>query len=147
LLVETATDNPTRTVAGVRNLISKNGGNLATNGSVSFLFKKMGVFRLAPAGVDQDELELYLIDHGLEEMGESTSDKGEPELVIRCAFADFGKLQEALEARHIVPLSAEHEYVCSQPIELPEEEATEVLTLIDKLEQDEDVQRVFHTLA
>jgi transcriptional/translational regulatory protein YebC/TACO1 len=80
-------------------------------------------------------------------MGESTSDKGEPELVIRCAFADFGKLQEALEARHIAPLSAEHEYVCSQPIELPEHEATEVLTLIDKLEQDEDVQRVFHTLA
>jgi YebC/PmpR family DNA-binding regulatory protein len=147
LLVEAATDNPTRTVAGVRNVMSKNGGNLATNGSVSFLFKKMGVFRLAPAGIDQDELELYLIDHGLEEMGESTSDKGETELVIRCAFADFGKLQEALEARHIAPLSAEHEYVCSQPIELPEHEATEVLTLIDKLEQDEDVQRVFHTLA
>jgi transcriptional/translational regulatory protein YebC/TACO1 len=80
-------------------------------------------------------------------MGESTSDKGEPELVIRCAFADFGKLQEALEARHITPLSAEHEYVCAQPIELPEHEATEVLTLIDKLEQDEDVQRVFHTLV
>src|SRR5580700_3525735 len=76
LLVETATDNPTRTVAGVRNLISKNGGNLATHGSVSFLFKKMGVFRLAPAGIDQDELELDLIDHGLEEMGEGTNDKG-----------------------------------------------------------------------
>ena len=147
LLVETATDNPTRTVAGVRNLISKNGGNLATHGSVSFLFKKMGVFRLAPAAFDQDELELDLIDHGLEEMGESTNDKGEPELVIRCAFADFGKLQEALEARGITPLSAEHEYVCAQPIELPESEATEVLTLIDKLERDEDVQRVFHTLA
>ena len=147
LLVETATDNPTRTVAGVRNLMSKNGGNLATNGSVSFLFKKMGVFRLAPAGIDQDELELYLIDHGLEEMGESTGEKGEPELVIRCAFADFGKLQEALEARSITPLSAEHEYVCAQPIELPETHATEVLTLIDKLEQDEDVQRVYHTLA
>jgi YebC/PmpR family DNA-binding regulatory protein len=147
LLVETATDNPTRTVAGVRNLISKNGGNLATHGSVSFLFKKMGVFRLAPAGIDQDDLELYLIDHGLDEMGESTNDKGEPELVIHCAFADFGKLQEALEARGITPLSAEHEYVCAQPVELPEADATEVLTLIDKLEQDEDVQRVFHTLA
>jgi YebC/PmpR family DNA-binding regulatory protein len=147
LLVETATDNPTRTVAGVRNLMSKNGGNLATNGSVSFLFKKMGVFRLAPTGIDQDDLELYLIDHGLEEMGESTNDKGEPELVIRCVFADFGKLQEALEARGITPLSAEHEYVCSQPVELPEDEATEVLTLIDRLEQDEDVQRVFHTLG
>jgi YebC/PmpR family DNA-binding regulatory protein len=147
LLVETATDNPTRTVAQVRSAITKGGGNLATSGSVSFLFKKMGVFRLSPEGIDQDDLELYLIDHGLEEMGESTGEKGEPQLVIRCAFADFGKLQEALEARNINPLSAEHEYICTVPTELPEEQATEVLTLIDKLEQDEDVQKVFHTLA
>jgi YebC/PmpR family DNA-binding regulatory protein len=147
LLVETATDNPTRTVAAVRNIITKNGGNLASSGSVSFLFKKMGVFRLDPAGVDQDDLELYLIDHGLEEMGESTGEKGEPQLVIRCAFADFGKLQEALEARRLTPLSAEHEYLCTTPTELPEAQATEVLTLIDRLEQDDDVQQVFHTLA
>jgi YebC/PmpR family DNA-binding regulatory protein len=147
LLVETATDNPTRTVAAVRNVITKNGGNLATSGSVSFLFKKMGVFRLDPAGIDQDDLELYLIDHGLEEMGESSGEKGEPRLVIRGAFADFGKLQEALEARRIVPLSAEHEYICTAPTELPEAQATEVLTLIDRLEQDDDVQQVFHTLA
>ncbi|HVW70301.1 MAG TPA: YebC/PmpR family DNA-binding transcriptional regulator, partial [Steroidobacteraceae bacterium] len=147
LLVETATDNPTRTVAQVRAAITKGGGNLATNGSVSFLFKKMGVFRLNPEGIDQDDLELYLIDHGLEEMGESTGEKGEPQLVIRCAFPDFGKLQLALEARGITPLSAEHEYICTVPTELPEEQATEVLTLIDKLEQDDDVQKVFHTLA
>jgi transcriptional/translational regulatory protein YebC/TACO1 len=102
---------------------------------------------LSPAGIDQDDLELYLIDHGLEEMGESTNDKGEPELVIRGAFADFGKLQEALEARGITPLSAEHEYICAQPVELPEGQATDVLGLIDKLEQDEDVQRVYHSLA
>src|ERR1700727_871463 len=131
LLVETATDNPTRTV-----------------GSVSFLFKKMGVFRLDPAAVkDQDELELDLIDHGLEEMGESTGDKGEPQLVIRGAFNDFGHLQEALEKRGITPLSAEHEYICAVPIELPEDQAAEVLGLIDKLEQDDDVQKVFHSLA
>jgi YebC/PmpR family DNA-binding regulatory protein len=147
LLVETATDNPTRTVAAVRNVITKNGGNLATSGSVSFLFKKMGVFRLDPTGIDQDELELYLIDHGLEEMGESTGEKAEPQLVIRAAFSDFGRLQEALEARGINSLSAEHEYICTVPTELPENEATEVMTLVDKLEQDEDVQRVFHTLA
>jgi YebC/PmpR family DNA-binding regulatory protein len=147
LLVETATDNPTRTVAGVRNAITKSGGNLASSGSVSFLFRKMGVFRLDPAGLDQDDLELYLIDHGLEEMGESTGEKGEPQLVIRCAFADFGKLQEALEARGLAPLSAEHEYICTAPTELPEAQATEVLTLIDRLEQDDDVQRVFHTLV
>lgn len=147
LMVETATDNPTRTVAEVRNVITKNGGNLATNGSVSFLFKKMGVFRLDPAGIDQDDLELYLIDHGLEEMGESTGEKGEPQLVIRCAFGDFGHVQEALEKRGIAPLSAEHEYVCTVPTELPEAQATEVLTLIDKLEQEDDVQKVFHTLV
>ena len=148
LLVEAATDNPTRTVGSVRNIISKNGGNLGTTGSVSFQFKKMGVFRLDPASVkDQDEFELDMIDHGLEEMGESTGEKGEAQLVIRCAFNDFGRLQEALEARRIVPLSAEHEYICSLPVELPEDQATEVLGLIDKLEQDEDVQKVFHTLA
>jgi YebC/PmpR family DNA-binding regulatory protein len=147
LLVETATDNPTRTVAGVRNIITKGGGNLATNGSVSFLFKKMGVFRLNPDGINQDDLELDLIDHGLEEMGESTGEKGEPQIVIRCAFADFGNVQVALEARGITPVSAEHEYICTVPTELPEEQATEVLTVIDKLEQDEDVQKVFHTLA
>jgi YebC/PmpR family DNA-binding regulatory protein len=148
LLVETATDNPTRTVGSVRNIISKNGGNLGATGSVSFQFKKMGVFRLDPAAVkDQDEFELDMIDHGLDEMGESTGEKGEAQLVIRCAFNDFGRLQEALEARRIVPLSAEHEYICSLPVQLPEDQAAEVLGLIDKLEQDEDVQKVFHTLA
>jgi len=148
LLVETATDNPTRTVASLRNVFSKGAGNLGNTGSVSFLFKKMGVFRLDPAAVpNQDELELDMIDYGLEEMGESTGDKGEPQLVIRCAFGDFGKLQEALEARGITPLSAEHEYICAVPVELAEAEAAEVLALIDKLEQDDDVQKVFHSLA
>jgi YebC/PmpR family DNA-binding regulatory protein len=147
LLVEAATDNPTRTVAHVRNIMSKHGGNLGTTGSVSFQFQKMGVFRLDPAGIDQDELELEMIDHGLEEMGESTGEKGEPQLVLRCAFESFGKLQEALEARKIAPLSAEHEYVCVTPTVLPEAQATEAFELIDKLEQEEDVQRVFHTLA
>jgi YebC/PmpR family DNA-binding regulatory protein len=147
LLVETATDNPTRTVATVRNIIQKNGGNLGTSGSTSFMFRKMGVFRLDPAGLDQDDLELYLMDHGLDEMGESIGEKGETQLVVRCPFEDFGRLQEALEARKIAPLSAEHEYICMAPVELPETEAAEVLALIDKMEQDDDVQRVFHTLA
>jgi len=148
LLVETATDNPTRTVASVRNIFAKGGGNLGSTGSVSFLFKKMGVFRLDPSGIkDQEELELDLIDFGLEEMGDSTGDKGEPQLVIRGAFNDFGKLQETLEKRGITPLSAEHEYICAVPVELPEDQAAEVLALIDKLEQDEDVQKVFHSLA
>ena len=147
ILVETATDNTTRTVGVLRAIFNKNGGNLANTGSVSFLFKRMGVFRLDPKGIDQDDLELYLIDHGLEEMGESTGDKGEPQLVIRCAFNDFGLVQKALEDRGITPLSAELEYVCLTPTVLPEDKATQVLELIDKLEQDDDVQKVFHTLA
>jgi YebC/PmpR family DNA-binding regulatory protein len=147
ILVEAATDNPTRTVASIRHLFTKFGGNLASSGSVSFQFKEMGVFRLNPAGLDQEELELYLIDHGLEEMGESTGEKGEPQLVVRCAFADFGQVQKALEDRGLTPLSAEREFVCITPTELQEAEARQVLELIDKLEQDEDVQTVFHTLA
>jgi len=148
MLVETATDNPTRTVGSLRNAFTKGNGNLGSTGSVGFLFKKMGVFRLRPDAVDnQDELELDLIDYGLEEMGEGTGEKGEPQLVIRCAFNDFGRLQEALETRGIAPLSAEHEYICAVPVELPEGQAAEVLSLIDKLEQDDDVQKVFHTLA
>jgi YebC/PmpR family DNA-binding regulatory protein len=148
LLVETATDNPTRTVGNVRNILTKSAGSFGSTGSVSFLFKKMGVFRLDPSQVkDHDELELDLIDYGLEEMGDSTGEKGEPQVVIRCAFNDFGRLQEAIEKRGLTPLSAEHEYICSMPIELPEEQAAEVLALIDKLEQDDDVQKVFHTLA
>ncbi|HEV8330897.1 MAG TPA: YebC/PmpR family DNA-binding transcriptional regulator, partial [Steroidobacteraceae bacterium] len=145
VLVETATDNPTRTVASVRNAFAKHGGNLATTNSVSFMFKKMGVFRLNPEGIDQDDLELYLIDHGLEEMGESSGEKGEPQIVIRCMFADFGQLQKALEDRKLTPLSAEHEYICLTPTELPEAQATEVMELVDKLEQDDDVQKVYHT--
>ncbi len=147
VLVETATDNPTRTVANVRNVFAKHAGNLASNGSVAFMFRKLGVFRLSPEGIAQDDLELYLMDHGLDEMGEGTGDKGEPQLVIRCAFDDFGQLQKALEERGITPLSATHEYLCSAPTTLPEEQATEVMTLLDKLEQDDDVQNVYHTLA
>ena len=147
ILVEAATDNPTRTVANVRNVFDNTGGNLATTGSVSFQFKKMGVFRLNPEGIVQDDLELDLIDYGLDEMGESTGEKGEPQLVIRCAFADFGQLQKALEDKKITPLSAEHEYICITPMELPEPQAQEVLELIDKMEQEDDVQKVYHTLA
>jgi YebC/PmpR family DNA-binding regulatory protein len=147
LLVETATDNPTRTVSNVRMHFNKGNGNLGNNGSAAFLFKRMGVFRLNPAGLDADELEMELIDHGLEEMGESTGEKGEPQLVIRCSFNDFGQLQKALEDRNITPLVAESEYIPVTPTELPEAQANEVLALIDRLEQDDDVQKVFHNLA
>jgi transcriptional/translational regulatory protein YebC/TACO1 len=130
----------------VRSHFSKSGGNMGAAGSVAFAFKRMGVFRIPPAGIDQEALELDLIDHGLEEMGESTSEKGEPQLVIRCAFADFGRLQRALEERRVAALSAESEYIAQAPVKLPEDQATEVLKLVDRLEQDDDVQKVFHNL-
>jgi YebC/PmpR family DNA-binding regulatory protein len=147
VIVEAATDNATRTVAQVRTIFSKAGGNLATAGSVAFQFNKMGVFRLNPEGIDHDDLELYLIDHGLEEMGDSTGEKGEPQIVARCAFTEFGHMQEALEKRGIHPISAAHEYICTTPIELPEAQATEVLEMVDLLEQNDDVQHVYHSLV
>lgn len=147
VLVETATDNPVRTVAAVRSIFNKLGGSLGVNGSVSFMFNRMGVFKLNPAGIDQDDLELYLIDHGLEEMGEGEGEKGEPLLIVRCNFQDFGQVQKALEDRGITPISAEHEYVCTTATDLPEDKAKEVLELVDRLEQDDDVQNVYHTLA
>jgi YebC/PmpR family DNA-binding regulatory protein len=146
VIVECATDNSTRTVASVRTIFSKGGGNLGSSGSVAFQFRKMGVFRLNPEAIDQDDLELFLIDHGLEEMGESTGEKGEPQLVARCLFADFGRMQEALEKRGITPISATHEYICTTPVELPESQAHDALAMIDKLEQDDDVQNVYHSL-
>jgi YebC/PmpR family DNA-binding regulatory protein len=147
VIVEAATDNPTRTVAQVRTIFSKAGGNLGTAGSVAFQFRKMGVFRLKPDGIDQDDLELYLIDHGLEEFGEGTGDKGEPQLVARCLFPEFGHMQEALEKRGVHPVTAAHEYVATTPVELPEAQATEVLQMIDALEQNDDVQNVYHSLV
>lgn len=147
VLVETATDNPTRTVANVRRHFSHGGGSLGTSGSVAFAFKRMGVFRLDPEGLDAESLELDLIDYGLEEMGESTGEKDEPQLVIRCAFQDFGGMQRALEERGITPLSAELEYIPLNTVHLSEEQATEALAVVDHLEQDEDVQKVFHNLA
>jgi YebC/PmpR family DNA-binding regulatory protein len=147
LVVETATDNVVRTVANVRMHFKDHGGNLGTSGSVSFQFQRMGVFRLAPQGLDLEALELDLIDHGLEELGEGKGQKGEPQVIIRCAFASFGHLQAAIEERKLPLISAESEYVAQNPVELPEEKAREVLELVDALEQDDDVQQVFHSLA
>jgi YebC/PmpR family DNA-binding regulatory protein len=148
LIVETATDNPTRTVANVRMHFKDHEGNMGSTGSVAFMFARMGVFKLAPEGLgDLDELELELIDHGLEEMGEGTGEKGEKQIIIRCAFQNFGQLQAAIEAKKITPLSAESEYVPSTHVELPEDQMKEVLELVGALEEDEDVQRVYHNLA
>jgi YebC/PmpR family DNA-binding regulatory protein len=147
MVVETATDNVVRTVANVRMHFKNHGGNLGTTGSVAFQFQRMGVFRLAPEGLDVEALELDLIDHGLEELGEGQGEKGEKQVVIRCAFSSFGHMQAALEERKLPVISAESEYVAQTPVELPEAQANEVLALVDELEQDEDVQKVFHNLG
>lgn len=148
VVVVTATDNPTRTFTNVRTCFGKGGGNLGTAGSLAFAFTRMGVFRLDPSTVpDPEALELELIDHGLEEMGEGTNDKGEPELVIRCAMQSFGTIQTALEKLGLETTSSALEFIPGTPQELPEDKATEVLEMVDKLEQDEDVQQVFHALA
>lgn len=146
ILVETATDNHVRTVANVKSHFNKGNGTLGNSGSVAFQFKKMGVFKLNPQGLDAEELELELIDHGLEEMGEGTGENGEEVLVLRTAFTDFGNMQKALEEKHITPISAEVEWIPSTTVTLPEEQAQEVLKLVDRLEQDEDVQKVFYNL-
>jgi len=146
VLVETATDNPTRTVANVRSYFNKGNGNLGTSGSVSFQFKKMGVFKLKPEGLQMDDLELELIDHGLEDLGDGESEQGDPLIVLHVAFNDFGNMQRELESKHIIPLSAEVEWIPTTTVSLSEDHAQEVLKLVDKLEQDEDVQKVFHNL-
>lgn len=148
LVIETATDNVNRTVANLRALFSRGGGNLGTSGSVAFQFTKMGAFTLDPATVpDRDEFELEMIDEGLEELDETVTEDGRDALVARCAFSDFGQMQRALEERGIEPIAAEVEWVPSTPVELPNEQADSVLELVAKLEADEDVQRVFHNLA
>lgn len=147
IIVETATNNPTRTVANVRSYFNKGGGSLGTNGSVSFQFNKMGVFKLNMEGLDADELELELIDAGLEELGESVDDNDNPILVLRCAFADFGNLQKGLEDKNMTPISAELEWIPTVTVPVTDEQAEEVSKLIEKIEQDEDVNKVFHNMA
>ncbi len=147
ILVETATDNSTRTVANVRSHFTKCQGALGTQGSVSFQFKKMGVFKLKPEGLSAEELELELIDAGLEELGEGSGENDSTVLVLRCAFTDFGSLQKALEERNITPLSAELEWIPNLTVPVTDEQAEDVSKLIDKLEQDDDVQKVFHNMG
>lgn len=142
ILVETATDNSTRTVANVRTHFNKGNGNLGNSGSVSFMFNRMGVFTLDPEGLDPEMLELELIDAGLEELGENE----EGNLVIHCTFNDFGAMQKALEDKGIEPLSAEVEWIPATTTDLSDEDAEDVFKLIERLEEDEDVQKVFHNL-
>lgn len=147
LLVETATDNHVRTVANVKACFNKGNGALGNSGSVSFQFKKMGVFKLNPEGLNTDDLELELIDFGLEELGESVDDNDNPIIILRCAFVEFGNLQKALEEKNITPISAELEWIPTITVPVTDEQAEDVSKLIERLEQDDDVNKVFHNMG
>ncbi len=142
VLVETATDNPTRTVANVRMHFRKGDGSLGTSGSVAFTFNRMGEFKIKNAGLNMEDLELELIDHGLEEIGEDADGN----IILRTPFEEFGTMSKALEDKGITPITAELTRIPTTTVELSEEHAKDVLELIDKLEQDEDVQKVYHNL-
>lgn len=147
ILIETATDNPTRTIANLRVHFKKCNGNMATTGSVSFQFDHQGVFEVKAEGVALEEMELELIDHGLESVEAKESEMHGPVIEIRCAFNDFGTMQRAIEELGLEIVSSTGDWVPQNPVELGEEQETEVLELVDRLEQDDDVQKVFHTLA
>lgn len=142
VMIDTATDNTTRTVANLRMHFTKGGGSLGNSGSVGFLFNRVGEFKVKNAGQDLEELELELIDFGLEEIGEDS----EGNIIIRAAFTEFGNMAKALEEKGLEVISSELKRIPTTTVELNEEQAKEVLELVDRLEQDEDVQQVFHNL-
>lgn len=143
LMVVTATDNTTRTVANVRSHFNKGGGSLGNSGSVGFLFRHLGVFKLKPEGINLEDLELELIDFGLEELGEDA----EGNVIVRCGFNDFGNMQKALEERNFEVISSEIEWIAENPVEVSEAQSEDIFKLIARLEEDDDVQRVFHSMA
>ena len=142
VMVETATDNSTRTVANVRMHFTKGHGALGTSGSVAFTFNRMGEFKIKNSGQVLEDLELELIDYGLEEIGEDT----EGNIIIRTAYTEFGNMAKALEEKKIEVTSAELTRIPTTTVELPEDQANEVLKMVDHLEQDDDVQKVYHNL-
>ncbi len=151
IVVETATDNPTRTVSNVRLYFNRNSGALGTAGSSDYTFTRKGVFKLAAEGLDPDELELELIDAGAEDVYATTEeDEHGAEhkyIVVESAFSDFGQMQKALDAKGVNIVSATLQRVPNTTVSLTDEQAEEVEKLIDKLEEDEDVQAVYHTMG
>ncbi len=142
IVVECATDNPTRTVANVRLAFSKNNGSMGNSGSVSFMFERKGVFKFEPVNINLEELELELIDAGAEDI-----EQDETEVSIYTRFVDFGSMQKFIESKELNAKSSELQYIPSATKELSEEEQDEVLKLVEALESDDDVQNVYHNLA
>jgi YebC/PmpR family DNA-binding regulatory protein len=143
IMVECATDNPTRTVANIRHYFSKSNGSLGSSGSIAFIFDRKGLIRVSASKISNlDDFELELIDHGLDELIQN-----EQELHIYTSFQDYGKMQKYLEEKGTEVISSELQYLPTTIKELTEEQAKEVQDLIDKLEEDDDVQSVFHNMA
>lgn len=142
IVVETATDNPTRTVASVRMYLTRAGGSLGKTGSLDFIFDRKGIFEIDAANRDLEELELELIDYGLEEIGQD-----EDKTFIYVPFTEFGTMQKGLEEKGISVISAETERIPTTFVEnLTPEQREEVQKLIDKIEDDDDVQNVYHNM-
>ncbi|MFZ6012028.1 MAG: YebC/PmpR family DNA-binding transcriptional regulator [Bacteroidota bacterium] len=142
IIVECATDNPTRTVANIRLHFSKNGGSMGNSGSVVFMFERRGVFKFDPAKLNLDDMELDLIDAGAEDI-----ERGDEETVVYTKFTEFGHMLKFLESKNLEPKSSELHYIPATTKELPEDQQDEVLKLIETLESDDDVQNVYHNLA
>ena len=142
VLVECATDNPTRTVANIRLKFSKNGGNMGNSGSVSFMFDRKGVFKFDPSKLNLDEFELDLIDAGAEDI-----QKDEEEIIVYTKFTEFGHMQKFLESKNLVAKSSELQYIPNTTKELSEAQQDEVMECVTALEEDDDVQNVYHNLA
>lgn len=141
ILIECATDNPTRTVANVRMNFNRNGGELGKTGSLDYLFVRKSVFRIKKENINAEELELELIDYGADEI-----ESDDEEIVIYAAFTDFGSMQKALEAKGLNIISSELERIPTSTVELSDEQVAEVMTLVEKLEEDDDVQTVYHNM-
>lgn len=141
VIVETATDNPTRTVANVRHVFSKYGGSLGTQGSVDYMFNRKGVFTIEKGENDLEELELELIDFGLEEIKEEDGD-----LTLICDFVDYGNLAKGIDELKIEIKESKTERIPMHTKSLNDDETEEVIKLLDKMEEDEDVLNVFHTM-
>ncbi|MCI9607373.1 MAG: YebC/PmpR family DNA-binding transcriptional regulator [Muribaculaceae bacterium] len=142
IIVEAATDNNTRTVANVRSYFNRYGGSLGTQGSLSFMFDHKSVFKIKPKeGVDLEELELELIDYGVDEL---VAD--EEEIDIYGAFEEFANIQKYLEENGFEIISAEFERIPNDLKEVTEEQRATLDKLLEKFEEDEDVQNVFHNI-
>ena len=147
MIVECATDNPTRTVANVKVAFGKNGGQLVQSGSMEFMFARKAVFEVEKtagfdANFDAESLELALIDAGLEDM-ETDGDT----IYLYAPYTEFGALAKALEEQNIEPKSANLQYIANSPQEFSDDAISEIEKLIDKLEDDDDVQAVYTNIG